>query len=306
MRRETAAVGQHGKSAKNTGHAGRRARQLQAQQKRRDARRRLLIRVGAPVLVVLAVIATLVVVRINQQPATAVTGAPSGPASATVTHAIAAVPAATFDTVGAGTLTAAPSAITGPALTTADGQPRVVYIGAEYCPYCAAERWAVATALSRFGSFTDLGQTTSASADVYPNTATLSFHGATYTSDLLAFTGVETTTNVPTASGYAPLDTPSAADQALDTQYNPQGSIPFVDLGNRYMVAGASFDPAVLQGLSQDEISAKLADPLSPVAQAVDGAANVITAAVCALTGQQPAAVCGSAGVVAAAAKLPN
>jgi hypothetical protein len=306
VRRETAAVGQHGKSAKNTSHAGRRARQLQAQQKRRDARRRLLIRVGAPVLVVLAVIATLVVVRINQQPAPAVTGAPSGPASATVTHAIADVPAATFDTVGAGTLTAAPSAITGPALTTADGQPRVVYIGAEYCPYCAAERWAVATALSRFGSFTDLGQTTSASADVYPNTATLSFHGATYTSDLLAFTGVETTTNVPTASGYAPLDTPSAADQALDTQYNPQGSIPFIDLGNKYMIAGASFDPAVLQGLSQDEISAKLADPLSPVAQAVDGAANVITAAVCALTGQQPAAVCGSAGVVAGAAKLPS
>ena len=306
MRRGTAAVGQHGKSAKNTSHAGQRARQLQAQQKRRDARRRLLIRVGAPVLVVLAVIATLVVVRINQQPAPAVTGAPSGPASATVTHAIADVPAATFDTVGAGTLTAAPSAITGPALTTADGQPRVVYIGAEYCPYCAAERWAVATALSRFGSFTDLGQTTSASADVYPNTATLSFHGATYTSDLLAFTGVETTTNVPTASGYAPLDTPSAADQALDTQYNPQGSIPFIDLGNKYMIAGASFDPAVLQGLSQDEISAKLADPLSPVAQAVDGTANVITAAVCALTGQQPAAVCGSAGVVAAAAKLPS
>jgi len=306
VRRGTAAVGQHGKSAKNTSHAGQRARQLQAQQKRRDARRRLLIRVGAPVLVVLAVIATLVVVRINQQPATAVTGAPSGPVSATVTHAIADVPAATFDTVGAGTLTAAPSAITGPALTTADGQPRVVYIGAEYCPYCAAERWAVATALSRFGSFTDLGQTTSASADVYPNTATLSFHGATYTSDLLAFTGVETTTNVPTASGYAPLDTPSAADQALDTQYNPQGSIPFIDLGNKYMIAGASFDPAVLQGLSQDEISAKLADPLSPVAQAVDGAANVITAAVCALTGQQPAAVCGSAGVVAGAAKLPS
>jgi len=306
VRGETAAVGQHGKSAKNTSHAGQRARQLQAQQKRRDARRRLLIRVGAPVLVVLAVIATLVVVRINQQPAPEVTGAPSGPASATVTHAIADVPAATFDTVGAGTLTAAPSAITGPALTTADGQPRVVYIGAEYCPYCAAERWAVATALSRFGSFTDLGQTTSASADVYPNTATLSFHGATYTSDLLAFTGVETTTNVPTASGYAPLDTPSAADQALDTQYNPQGSIPFIDLGNKYMIAGASFDPAVLQGLSQDEISAKLADPLSPVAQAVDGTANVITAAVCALTGQQPAAVCGSAGVVAAAAKLPN
>jgi hypothetical protein len=60
----------------------------------------------------------------------------------------------------------------------------VLYAGAEYCPFCAAERWALATALSRFGTFTNLGTTASAGGQEYaPNTATLSFHGATYTSN---------------------------------------------------------------------------------------------------------------------------
>src|SRR5690348_15801045 len=36
---------------------------------------------------------------------------------------------------------ALPAEIKAPALT-ADGKPRVLYVGAEYCPYCAAQRWA--------------------------------------------------------------------------------------------------------------------------------------------------------------------
>jgi hypothetical protein len=41
-------------------------------------------------------------------------------------------------------------------------------------------------------------------------------------------------------------------------------------------------------------------DPSSAVAKDIDGAANVITAAICSLTSGQPAAVCHSAGVRAA------
>jgi hypothetical protein len=87
---------------------------------------------------------------------------------------------------------------------TANGKPLVVYVGAEYCPYCAAERWAAVIALSRFGTFSGLGQTHSSSTDVYPNTATLSFHGASYTSQYLQFQGVETQSNQPQGTGYAP------------------------------------------------------------------------------------------------------
>lgn len=115
-----------------------------------------------------------------------------------------------LDEVGAGDVQALPAKVDAPALT-ADGKSKVLYVGAEFCPFCAAQRWPVVVALSRFGTWTGLGQTTSASDDVFPETATLSFHGAIYTSDYLSFTGVETSGRTKVNGQYAPLDEPSAA-----------------------------------------------------------------------------------------------
>ena len=56
-------------------------------------------------------------------------------------------------------------------------------------------------ALSRFGTFSGLGLTTSSASDVYPSTPTLTFHGSTYSSDVISFVPVETKTNQPAASG---------------------------------------------------------------------------------------------------------
>ena len=76
-------------------------------------------------------------------------------------------------------------------------------MGAEYCPYCAAERWGMIVALSRFGTFTGLQTTHSAAkdgagnAEVYPNTATWTFVHSSYTSKYLTFTPVEMNTNIP-------------------------------------------------------------------------------------------------------------
>jgi hypothetical protein len=86
----------------------------------------------------------------------------------------------------------------------------------------------------------------------------------------------------------------------------PDGSIPFLDLGNRYLVSGASYDPGLLKDKSREQIAAALKDPTSDIAKAVDGTANVLTAAICQLTGNQPAAVCSSSGVTAAAKQLPT
>lgn len=47
-------------------------------------------------------------------------------------------------------------------------------------------------------------------------------------------------------------------------------------------------------------MAAKLADTNSPEAQGILGAANVTTAQICALTGDQPSDVCTAPGVVAA------
>jgi uncharacterized protein DUF929 len=269
----------------------------------RPPRRNRWLLAGTPIAVVIIAVGLLVAVKL---------GAGSGPksgaraeaAAAGVVQAVTGVPASALDAVGAGTSTQLPSAIDGPALT-ADGKPRVLYVGAEYCPFCAAERWPMIVALSRFGAWQGLGQTTSAGApEVYPGTATLTFHGATYRSELLSFTGVETESNQVVNGRYGQLDTLSDADAAVLRAHDPSGGIPFVDLGGKWAITGATYAPAVLAGKSHAQIAAALAEPGSDVARGVNGAANVITAALCELTGGQPAAVCTSPGVRTAAGAL--
>jgi len=119
----------------------------------------------------------------------------------------------------------------------------------------------------------------------------------------VSFTGVETVGNTPGADGrYPPLDTLSAADQKTESTYNTAqyvGSpgIPFLDIGGRYVAAGTFVDPKLLIGLSREQIAASLAKPNNPVARAVDGAANVITAAICDVTRGVPVKVCTARGV---------
>jgi hypothetical protein len=286
---------------------------MRAAQAHKERMRRLYVALAA-VLTVVVIVGVLVVVKV-------VGGGPSKPAppssaaSDAVVNAVGGVPAEALDTVGVGTISAAPKPMKGAEAITADGKPRVLYVGAEYCPFCAAERWAIVVALSRFGSFANLGATTSAPApEVYPSTATLSFHGSTYTSPLLSFSAYEQTTNQRQGNAYKPLDTIPSADQALVTKYDSPpyvsqdsaGSIPFVDIGGKYVISGASYDPQVLQGKTHEQIAQALSDPSSAIAKAVDGSANVITAALCQLTNGQPTPVCTSSGVRAAAAKLGN
>lgn len=217
---------------------------------------------------------------------------------------IKAIPTSVYDEVGAGTANNPPKAIDGPADAIA-GRPLIAYVGAEYCPYCAAERWAVSVALSRFGSFSTLPLTRSSSTDTYPNTQTLSFHGSSYTSDVIAFSGTETQGNTMVNGAYPVLANPSAKVEALLNEYS-SGSIPFVYFGGKYTLSGATLDPGVLQGKTALEIATELAKPDSDVARAAIGSANVITAAICAATDNQPAAVCESKGVKAGAANLPT
>jgi hypothetical protein len=271
----------------------------------RAARRRRRFAVFGPIVAVLLVVAVFVAAKAGTGAGSAKSGQSASAADAAVIAQVSSVPAAVLNTVGTGTVTAVPKPISGAALTQ-NGRPRILYVGAEYCPYCAAERWAVVVALARFGTFANLGQTASSPSDVYPSTATLTFHGATYTSSYLSFTGKETSSNHVVNGSYAPLDTLSAADQALVDKYDPNRSIPFIDIGGKYVISGASYSPAVLQGKTQAQIAAALADPASAIAKSIDGTANVITAAVCASTGGQPATVCTAPGVTAAAATLSN
>ncbi|MGA3185324.1 MAG: DUF929 family protein [Candidatus Dormibacteria bacterium] len=226
---------------------------------------------------------------------------------ASVLSAVIGVSPTVSTSIGAGGVTDPLEAISGSpsALTGSDGKPEVFYAGAEYCPYCAAERWSLVVALSRFGSFSDLHTTTSSSTDVYPNTDTFSFYGSSYSSSYLDFVPVETADH----SGN-PLQTPSAAEETLVTTYDTSpysatyGGIPFQDFGNRYVVSGTGVPPQVLQGMSWAQIAATLTDPTSKVAQPIIGNANWLTAGICKLTGDQPGSVCSAAPIASLESEL--
>jgi hypothetical protein len=61
------------------------------------------------------------------------------------------------------------------------------------------------------------------------------------------------------------------------------------------MSVGASYNPAILSGLTWAQIADDLHDPSSTVAKSVLGTANFATAAICSLTNNQPASACTSA-----------
>jgi thiol-disulfide isomerase/thioredoxin len=287
------------KSARKRAQRAESARQKiaaqRAQARRAQIRKRALI-TGGSVVAVLAVVIALIMVRLAESPAHA---SPAS-ADAAVAREIGRVPAATFNSVGAGTATGL-KPISGQPELTLDGKPELLYMGGEYCPFCAAERWAIAAAISRFGTLSGLQFIHSSPTDVYADTPTLSFYKSRYTSRYLAFVPVEwysERADASTPTGYAYLQRPTPQQAALSSRYG--GSFPFVDIGNRYLVPEAQYIPSALAGLSWAQVAADMRDPSSPVGKDIDGAANMITAAICQLTHGHPASVCSSAGVRAA------
>ncbi|MDE1851109.1 MAG: DUF929 family protein [Candidatus Micrarchaeota archaeon] len=178
-----------------------------------------------------------------------------------------------------------------------EGKPVVVYVGAEYCPYCAAQRWPLTIALMRFGNFTNLKYTLSDPNDVFANTPTFTFYGSSYSSQYVVFMPVETTNRTGTR-----LETPNALQNATFSAYdlnNPaipkssRGSIPFTDFGNSTMILGSSYQPTSLQNLNWSQIATAINDPSTLQSQSIIGAANLMTAQICMLINNSDANVCG-------------
>jgi hypothetical protein len=228
---------------------------------------------------------------------------------------VARVPASVFDTIGVTapeTTLAAPEVLSGQPALKAAGKPEVLYVGAEYCPFCAAERWPLVVALSRFGHFSRLKNMQSAPLSVFPDIQTFSFVGSTYSSRFLAFSGVELYSDAVDAQGAFTRIATLAPVQALAVAHYGQrpgtaaspGTFPFVDIGNRMVTSTSGFSPAVLVKQSQEGIAGGLAQAANPVTEAVVAAANQLTAGLCAVTGQRPEPVCASKGVRDAAASL--
>ena len=213
---------------------------------------------------------------------------------------VTSVTGSVFKAVGSGsssTPVSPPSAVSGQALLKIGAKPEILYVGAEFCPYCAAERWPLIIALSRFGTFRGLGLIDSApSPEVYPNTPTLSFYGSTYTSKYIAFVSVETETRT-----HSPLMTMTGPESNLVQKYDNStflpglpypDSIPFVDFGDQYLQVGSSYTPTILDGSTQSGIAARLSDSSNSVTQTIITSANEFVADICSLTKQLPTNVC--------------
>jgi thiol-disulfide isomerase/thioredoxin len=313
-----------GKASRTKQDGDRRARiAAQREAERRAAQRKRIYLAGGSILVVAIVVIALVLVKLNSGSGTAAAASngPTGAALAAVTKQVEDVPASVTDQVAGGgvsknlfvpgeTSTDISNAssqlgsyfatVNSGTPLTSGGKPEVLYMGAEYCPYCAAQRWAMVNALSRFGTFTGLTTSHSSSTDADPNTPTYTFYKSTYKSNYINFTSVEETTNArignstSTSVNYVTLQTPTSAQAALGQAYDPQGAIPFMDIGNKYVQVGnlAPLSPTMLAGQSWAQVAAAMNNPSSALGKAEIGNANYMTAAICKLTNNQPATAC--------------
>ncbi len=242
-----------------------------------------------------AVVAVVLIVIVLINAAGGGNAAVNKPAPQAILTAVENPSPSVVTTVGTGGYSGEMVRLPASAKLVSNGKPMVVFVGAEYCPYCAAERWSMVMWLSRFGTFKNLSVTLSSSTDVDPNTNTFSFYKSSYSSPYITFSPNEIEDR-----NQQPLQSMSAQVTNIFTTYDTppyaiaSGGFPFLDIGGVFNLYTTSYDPAILQNLSWSQITAKLSNPSDPVTKAIVGNANILTAATCIATGNQPSSVCTS------------
>jgi hypothetical protein len=271
-----------------------------AAQQRAERRRNVLV-AGGSTLGIIIVVVVIVVVGLTTKKNSSSGGANAvvGASSAVTSGISTAATSNSSAKPDFSTISGPPKSITGDALKGADGKPQVLYIGAEYCPYCAATRWPLAVALARFGTFDNLKTTYSADNDqAGPHIPTLSFHGSSYTSQYIDFVGVEHQDGAG-----KPLESLTDAQNTLFENLGG-GAYPFIDFGGKWMQKGSAFDPNVLKGMTPDDVAKAITDPSTKAGKTVQAGADVFSAIICEMDGGQPSNVCTASGVTAAEAAL--
>ena len=273
-------------------------RQAAKQQVAREARRARTRTYGiATIALVVVIVAVLVVVKVagggGSGSAVDVPSPPAGtPIPATTLAKLMSVPVSTLNAAPTGGILTTPQSVNNPALT-ADGMPELLYIGAEFCPHCAAERWPVYIALSKFGTFSPApGRIHSANLD--GDVPTLTFYGTTYSSRYLKFVPVEVSTNKPQGNGYAPLQQPTQAQSTLWQNTNG-GTIPFLDFGGKVVLPSAQYSYAELQNLPFSAVAAQVGNNSTSIGANIDASAAQLVKTICgSLSHDQPSDVCSA------------
>jgi hypothetical protein len=172
------------------------------------------------------------------------------------------------------------------------GKLFVFFLGAEYCPYCAAQRWAIVRSLSKFGQWEGLKQTISAARDEpYLNLPTYDFTNATYTSPHIEFLSREIQDRE-----FRPLQKLLKSEENLLQKFNPKKEIPFILIGGRFSQIGSGFTPKIFIGHTFRQTETELKKIESEIRKTIDDEANIISALLC-IAGLPPE-VCKEASVV--------
>jgi hypothetical protein len=269
---------------------------LEARQAQRHRNR--LLGVGSVVLA-MVIVAVFVIVKVtggggSPSASASVTSPPAGtPIPSAITKKLASVPLSTLLAAPTTGVVASPQAISDPVLR-ADGKPDLLFIGAEFCPVCATERWAMYVALSKFGTFSpEPGRIHSAVRD--GDIPTLTFYKTTYSSPYFTFTPVETTTNQPEGDYYATLQRPTSAQQKLWLSHS--NGFPWLDFGGKVELTNAQYNPDELEGQTFSSIASMVGNNSTRIGADIDASAKVLVQTICAsLTGGKPASVCSAVG----------
>jgi len=161
--------------------------------------------------------------------------------------------------------------------TRRNGKLVVFFMGAEHCPYCAAERWAVVRALSKYGQWRGLRQTMSAARDEpFLNLPTYDLTEATYTSPHVEFVSREIRDRE-----FKPLQKLLKTESKLVRKYDPKKHIPFLLIGGRFMQPEAGFSPKIFIGHTFRQTETELKKIESEIRKTIDDEANIISALLC-------------------------
>ncbi len=173
------------------------------------------------------------------------------------------------------------------------GRPVTVFLlSALYCPFCAAERWALVDALGRFGTWSSLAPAESTSGvEGFSAIPTYNFVHARYTSRWVAFTARD----VQDAQG-RPLQPLAPNEAALVNRFDPDGGIPFLLIAGAFAEHGSGYSPGLLVHKSFDQVRSDLAAG-APDGAAIRHEADIVTALICFADKDTPATACGTPAV---------
>jgi thiol-disulfide isomerase/thioredoxin len=145
------------------------------------------------------------------------------------------------------------------------GKALIFFMGAGFCPYCASERWAIVRALSIFGRWQCLVDTTSADHDEkYLNISTVDFSKAKYINDHVEFVGRETAYR-----NFEPVQELDKTGYEILDALNPDPIILLLLIDWQFIQTSSGYRPHLLEGMDHAKVKPKLSNPASSVSRAI-------------------------------------